>query len=167
MFQKKVSVLMTSVLICTFFILGNTGVIPQRAYADNPNYGSYGDTNTTQFVPLANYNNSQKFQKAINSNSLPNYLNAVFEILLSIGALIAVIRLIWAGYLYMGSADMWSTKEQAKQMFRDTILGLLILFGVYLVLYQIDPNLLNIDLITTLKTAAASAQNVKSAVIGP
>jgi hypothetical protein len=118
---------------------------------------------TKNFVPLADYTKSPTINKAIEAQGLTEYLNAMFRIMLSVGAFAAVCRITWAGYLYMGSADMWSKKDVAKKMFSDTIIGLLILFGVYLILFQINPNLLNLDILKTLSTVNA----VKSATVGP
>ena len=112
------------------------------------------------FVTLAKYEGSPILKDAIQADGLVDYLNVVFRILLSVGALAAVLRLTWAGYLYMGSADMWSTKEAARKMFTDTIIGLLILFAVYIILFQIDKNLLNLDILKSL-------QSIKAEVIGP
>lgn len=57
----------------------------------------------------------------------------------------AVLRIAYGGYLYMGSADMWGNKQQAKETIGDAIIGLLLLFAVYLILNQINPNLLNLN----------------------
>ena len=60
----------------------------------------------------------------------------------------AVLRLVYAGYLYMGT-DMWSSKKHATDVIRDTVLGLLILLAIYLVLYQINPQILNLNVVLT------------------
>ena len=84
-------------------------------------------------------------QTAFSSGSLPDYINNVFTIILSVGAIMAVLRIAYGGYLYMGSADMWGNKQQAKETIGDAIIGLLLLFAVYLILNQINPNLLNLN----------------------
>ena len=79
------------------------------------------------------------------SGSLPEMLNSAFQAAISLGAVLAMLRIAYAGYLYMGSEDMWSTKSRAKEVFRDAIIGLLVLLAVYLILHQIDPRILNLQ----------------------
>ena len=79
--------------------------------------------------------------------SLPEMLNNVFQISIRLGAILAVLRIAYAGYLYMGSEDMWSTKTAAKEVFRNAIIGLLVLLGVWLILHQIDPRILNLNIL--------------------
>lgn len=155
-------------LFCTILVLSNFVSQPAHAATDCASAScadGVGDTYNgppPKFVALADYSKSPKIQKAINStgpNALTDYINAVFRILLSVGAFAAVIRITWAGYLYMGSADMWSKKDVARKMFTDTIIGLLILFAVYLILFQINPNLLNLNILTKLQT-------IKTSVVG-
>ena len=78
-------------------------------------------------------------------NCIPDLLNGLFTASLSVVAMLAVLRIAYAGWLYMGSADMWSNKSAAKDVFQDAILGLLLLLGVWLILYQINPDILNLD----------------------
>jgi hypothetical protein len=116
--------------------------------------GTYGDCNKPNdngFVPLACYSNSRLVQQAFDSGSLPQYINSVFTIVLSVGAIAAVLRIAYGGYMYMGSADMWGNKQQAKEIIRDAIVGLLLLFAIYLILNQINPNLLNLDIMKQIK----------------
>ena len=81
------------------------------------------------------------------SNSLADMLNQAFQISISIGAILAMLRIGYAGYLYMGSADMWSSKTKAKEVFQNAIFGLLLLLAIYLILYQINPDILRLQLL--------------------
>jgi len=97
------------------------------------------------FVPLADYGGSQKLSTLFNNDAnLVTYLNTAFKIAVSIGAILAVLRLLYAGYTYMAS-DVWTTKETAKGIFRDVFLGLFLLLAMYIILAQINPNLLNLN----------------------
>lgn len=71
-------------------------------------------------------------------------VNALFKAAIGIGAMLAVLQLARAGFLYMTS-DMWHMKDKAKHLIQDAILGLLILMSVWLVLNQINPQLLNLN----------------------
>ncbi len=110
-----------------------------------PNYDCNGGINgSTGFVPLACYSGSTQFTNAFNSGSLSSYFNSAFIIVLSVGGVLAVLRIVYAGYMYMGSADMWSNKQKAREILGDVIIGVLMLYGTYLIFNTIDPNLLNL-----------------------
>ena len=98
------------------------------------------------FVPLAekDYNASPKLRALFsNDQSLVTYLNTLFKMAITVGAIIAVLRLLYAGYIYMVS-DVFVSKEKAKEIFRDVFLGLFLLLSIYIILSQINPNLLNL-----------------------
>ncbi len=71
-------------------------------------------------------------------------LNVAFQVAINVGAILAMMRIMWAGWLYMGSADMWSNKHHAKEVFQDALIGLLILLAIWIILNQINPDILNI-----------------------
>lgn len=97
------------------------------------------------FAPLADITNSPKLQALYDSDqNLVTYINSLFKIAISIGAIIAVVKLGIAGYMYMGG-DMWHTKEKAKDTIRDVFFGLFLLLSIFLILKQINPNLLKLD----------------------
>lgn len=106
--------------------------------------GSSDDGFTSQLFP----NNSGADLSAMLSNA--------FSIALSVGAMLAVLRIAYAGYLYMGQADMWSTKGHAKEVFRNTLIGLLLLFGIWLILNQINPDILQLNVFRNLGGSSSS-----------
>jgi hypothetical protein len=105
---------------------------------------------TTNFCPLANVDNSKLGDIYSSSGTLSSFLNNIFRFALSIGAILAVLRLGWAGYLYMTS-DSWGSKGHAKEVIGDVVLGLLLLLGTWLILYQINPDILKLNVLESLK----------------
>lgn len=106
------------------------------------------------FVPLTKDFNGQKlFGVGGGSGSSPqdltSFINAAFKVVLSIGAILAVLRIAYAGWQYM-SSDAWGEKSHAKEILGDVIIGLLLLLSVYLILNQINPQItkLNIEYVT-------------------
>ncbi|KKW19524.1 MAG: hypothetical protein UY63_C0011G0006 [Parcubacteria group bacterium GW2011_GWA2_51_10] len=98
------------------------------------------------FVPLADVSESPKLQKLYDSDQdLSTYINSLFTIAIAAGAIFAVLRLAYAGYLYMGS-DMWGKKQDARNIIRDVFIGLLLLLSIWIILHQINPNLLNLKI---------------------
>lgn len=113
------------------------------------------------FVPLAD-TSSGPLRDLYNSSAgggLAGYINGLFKFAIAIGAIVAVLRIAYAGYLYMGQSDMWSTKGKAKEIIGDVILGLLLLLSIYLILEQINPDILNLDALRSIKPASPGSQN--------
>jgi hypothetical protein len=100
---------------------------------------------TMGFVPLACTELGSKLSDIYSSNDLGAYVNKLFQFALSIGAIAAVIRIGWAGYLYMWNGDSQSKLTSAKTIMSNVALGLLLLLSIYLILYQINPNILKLD----------------------
>lgn len=95
------------------------------------------------FVPLECFQQSRKLQDAYNSTELGPFIQKAFVGAISIGAMLAVLRLAWGGFRYM-SSDIWGTKEHAKEIIRETLLGLFLLLAIYLILRQINPQILEL-----------------------
>lgn len=102
------------------------------------------------FVPLASADQSPMLTEVYKSGSLGEYVNKLFRVALSVGAILAVMRIAYAGYLYMGN-DMWGKKQQAKEILGDVTLGILLLLSIVLILRQINPQLLNLDVLNKNK----------------
>ncbi len=81
------------------------------------------------------------------ATDLASAVNSAFQVSMLVGAVLAMLRIGYAGYLYMGSADMWSTKEHAKEVFKDAIIGLLLLLAIWMILNQINPDILKLELL--------------------
>lgn len=125
-----------------FFKAGSIGLLFQSGAVVN-------------FQPLTNtgsINLAGPLSAAFTSNSLPGFFNAVFTMAISLGAILAVLRLSYAGWLYM-SSDAFGKKSQAKEVIFDAILGLLLLIGIWIILNQINPNLLNLNVLQTIQSA--------------
>ena len=81
------------------------------------------------------------------STDLSTMLNQVFQLSITLGGILAMLRIGYAGWLYMGREDMWSSKQHAKDVFRDAIIGLLLLLAIWLILNQINPDILKLKLL--------------------
>ncbi len=96
---------------------------------------------------------SSQISKLFDPNSsLASFFSALFYAALAIGAVLAVLRLGYAGFLYMMS-DAWGTKQRATGMIQEVVLGLLLLMAVWLILNQINPDILNLDILQNIKGA--------------
>lgn len=113
------------------------------------------------FVPLSDANFQAIFNTggASGGGDLASFINSGFKAALSIGAILAVLRIAYAGYLYMGT-DMWHTKSHAKEILGDVVLGLLLLLGIYLILWQINPCLLDLNVLRSIDSPNATCTGV-------
>jgi len=105
------------------------------------------------YVPLAGI-------PGVDSNNLTlvSYLNALYILSISIGALFGVIKLAYAGVKYAMS-DIVTDKESAKKDIYGVLFGLAILLTTYVVLYTINPNLTNLNI---LQNATPPSQPTQS-----
>lgn len=95
------------------------------------------------YVPLEPLPGTTPGDAAYGSLSL--YLNLVFKILISIGAMVAIITLVLGGITYMVS-EIVDKKSEAKRRIQAAILGLLLLLTCWLILYEINPKLTQFSL---------------------
>lgn len=78
------------------------------------------------------------------SLSIPDFVNAVYKIVIGLGALFGVIKIALAGVKY-STSDIAPNKAAAKKDILGVLLGLAILLMPYIVLNAIYPGLLNLD----------------------
>ena len=111
------------------------------------------------FVPLAQTPAGSKLGQLYNSSGdFSTFVNGAFKFALALGAIVAVLRIAWAGYLYMGQADMWSSKGKAKQILGDVTLGLVLLLAIWLILNQINPDILKLNALRNIRPVPQSSQ---------
>ena len=90
------------------------------------------------------------------NGSLPDMLQAMFYMAISIGAILAVIQIARAGYLYVTGDMVPQNKTKAKVVLQDAILGLILLLAVWVILNTINPDILKLDFTRNLPKGGAS-----------
>lgn len=110
------------------------------------------------FVPLAQVPPNSKFGQLTASRDFSGFVNGLFKFGIAIGAIAAVLRLAYAGYLYMGQSDMWSQKGVAKGIMQDVTIGLLLLLSIYLILFQINPDILKLSALQRITPVSQPGQ---------
>ncbi len=78
--------------------------------------------------------------------SLVQYLNALFSLLIAIAGVLAVIRIVVAGFQYM-TTDAWGSKEEAVSTIRAVVIGLIVLILSTVILQTLNPDLLRLDIL--------------------
>lgn len=109
------------------------------------------------FVPLAETPGGSRLGNLYQSANLGDFINRLFTAALSLGAILAVLRLAFAGYMYM-TTDAWGQKGKAKEIIGNVVLGLLLLLSIWLILRQINPQLLDLNILKYLPNLPAQQQ---------
>lgn len=85
---------------------------------------------------------------------LQTYLPGLFNLLIGLSAVFAVLMIVIGGFQYM-STDAIMKKESGKKRIMNAVYGLVLVIGAWLILSTINPNLLNINL--NIQSAPTSA----------
>lgn len=95
------------------------------------------------FVPLTNIQNV-KF--AGNATDLPAFLNSVYMICIGLAAVIGVLQIMRAGVTWMTAAGSHEKIGDAKNLIRDTIIGLVLVLAPTIVFSIINPDILKLQI---------------------
>jgi len=76
----------------------------------------------------------------LKSNFIADYVSAVYKYLLGAGVVIAIVFIMVAGLQYTMAAGTGDTAK-AKARIRNSVVGLVLLFCVYVILYTVNPQL--------------------------
>lgn len=137
--MKKFSltIILTAALLPVSLVFAQTNCDPKKGYCP--------------LEPLPGLTSVQNLNFA-------QFLGAIFNLLITAGALLAVGTLVYAGISYILS-EAFETKGEAKRRMQAALWGLVILLGAWLMLYTINPALLNFDLSVPGSTGSASQTN--------
>jgi hypothetical protein len=104
------------------------------------------------------------FLKNASNPSLPQLLQALFQLSLIAGAGLAVLMITIGGIQYM-TGDALHQKQEGRSRIQGAVFGLILLIFIYLLLRTINPQLLNFDIgsITREKSGAQSSAAVQQA----
>jgi hypothetical protein len=87
---------------------------------------------------------------------LQTYLPGLFNLLIGLAAVAAVLNIVIGGFQYM-STDAINSKSAGKERIKNAIFALVLIIGAWLILYTINPNLLNLNLnISAVTTSSAT-----------
>lgn len=119
--MKKLFSVLFLVFLLTFVLGGFVFSQGRELEVEYPKIGDYEITKTT--------------------TSVPEYIRYIYFAVIGISGLIALGILIWAGFRYLTSAGNPEKLKDAKEYIAAAILGLIILFGSWLIVNTINPQL--------------------------
>ena len=79
---------------------------------------------------------------------LGQYIQAVYKFLLGAGLIATAIMVILGGYYYLMSSTGAKLKQEGKEIIKDSLMGLVILIGAYVILSNVNPNLTKFGALT-------------------
>ena len=103
--------------------------------------------NSISFIPVA--------RAAEQSLGLSQQIANFYQWALGIGGLVALGIIVFGGILYTVSAGNASKQDDAKQWITGALIGLLLLFGSYLILNTINPELTKLNDLKLIVNKAA------------
>ena len=92
------------------------------------------------------------------------FIQGFYQFALMIGGVLAFGAIVYGGVLYAASAGNPSKQSEGKEWMKSALLGILLLAGAYLILYTINPNLVNLSLPTL---SAVNVMAPSNSPIGP
>ncbi len=131
--KKILSYFFVMFFVLSFFIL------PGVSFSAEP-------TGYTLLTPLPLGPGGSKLEVVpLGEASFGDYLNNFFKLGITIASILAVIMIVIGGIQYMGGDSVFS-KEEAKSKITNSIFGLILALGIWLLLYTINPDMLNLKL---------------------
>ncbi len=122
---------------------GDPTMLPDGRTIQTPGVVISTESTPQQYVPLAPIDTDPGIYRV---NNFGAFLNGMMKILISLGAVLAVLLIVIGGFQYITSASEGG-KGSAKERIENALIGLAILLGSYLILNTINPDLVNTQLI--------------------
>ncbi len=161
--------------IITILILGFASVtalsIPALAQTQVPAAGECtgapGEDLVKCYVPLSPPGSIPGLDEIKNdSDSFQGYIMFAYTILISVGIVLAIILTVYHGFQYSIS-DIFTKKINAKEALTNIAIGLGLILGAYLILFTINPSIINISFNASLNQAQTNPPKPNScAVLG-
>ncbi|MCA9353080.1 lytic murein transglycosylase [Patescibacteria group bacterium] len=128
------------------------GVFTQYTDSESPCYqdnGTYDENCYELLAPVPGLGEDVKGNgrfaiRDLNNYQLGKYLNTIFQVVLGILIVIAVVMIIVAGVQYM-TVESFYGKSDAKKRITGAITGLILALAIFIILNTINPRLLEIN----------------------
>lgn len=88
--------------------------------------------NTAQAVSLPNFSQSK---------DLPGFISSVYSFALTVVGIAVFVRILWGGFRLLTAAGNTSKIGEARDMIKNAVIGAILLFAAYLILFIVNPDL--------------------------
>lgn len=107
------------------------------------------------YVPLVTLPGASEAGKPLTNAG--EYIKGAFNLAIGIAAVLAIIMIVFGGIQYMGTESIGGKGAGLKKI-KDAVLGLLLALGSYVLLFTINPSLVNFNLTIAEITLPATGQ---------
>ena len=116
---------------------------------------------TTEHVQAVDYEPLEDIPGVTGSNpDFSSYIEGLYNFSIAFVAIAALLMITVGGFYYISSAGNQAQAGSAKKIITDALLGLAVVFCTYLILYTINPDLLNsspsMDALQSTSTSSTS-----------
>ena len=132
-----------SVAIILGLLIGPVGLFAVNAQTT----AVTGQTSNPQYTLLEPLPDLSGKGGTVTTVSVRQYIVYVFELAIALAVFFAVVMITWGGFKYM-TIESVTGKSDAKEIMWNASLGLLGALGSWLILYTINPQLVNLNLIS-------------------
>ncbi len=94
-------------------------------------------------IPIGAGNN---VQNSVPVTGFASYAQNLITLIIGISAVLAVLMIMFGGFMYM-TGEALHAKSEGKSYMMNAVYGLVLLLASYLILYTINPQLLNLNLV--------------------
>jgi hypothetical protein len=134
-----------------------------------PDNATRNSDGTINYVPLADLPGvdpqNRNAQGEAGGVDIGKYAAGLFNLAIGISAALSVIIITIGGFEYIGSSS-FTSKSSAKERIKNALLGLVMTMAAWLILYTVNPNLIELDFtIVPPPTAVAPTQLVTPTAI--
>ncbi|MFA5987023.1 MAG: hypothetical protein WC819_06795 [Parcubacteria group bacterium] len=91
-------------------------------------------------------------------DSFPTYITGLYNFLVAVTAIAALLMITIGGFYYVVSAGNQAQAGTAKKIISDALLGLVIVFVTWLILHTINPDLLEFADLSKLQQSVQSGK---------
>lgn len=77
------------------------------------------------------------------TSDLPAFISSVYSFALTIVGIAVFIRILYAGFLWLTAAGNTAKAADARDKIKNAVIGAILLFAAYLILYVINPDLVS------------------------
>lgn len=98
-------------------------------------------------------------QGDVETTTAVGYIQGIFTLIIAIAGGLAVIKIIFGGIKYMYT-DAFTDKNEAKDTIQNAIWGLLLAMSAWLILYTVNPKLVDFNLIIPQQAVSGSTSPV-------
>lgn len=95
------------------------------------------------FISLFNTARAASLPNLDSTQNLGVFVENIYSFSITIVGILIFIRFIWAGWLYLTAAGNAGNVANSQKMMKDALIGAVLLFSAYLILYIINPDLVS------------------------